>query len=57
MIFIKEELPAIYKQKEMPAKIQRLLEMERERDSKLALYKFLQEQREETGNAASSHSI
>jgi capsular exopolysaccharide synthesis family protein len=39
---------AISKQKEMPAKIQRLLEMERERDSKLALYKFLQEQREET---------
>ncbi|TMI95704.1 MAG: hypothetical protein E6H08_05890, partial [Bacteroidetes bacterium] len=32
----------------MPAKIQRLVEMERERDSKLALYKFLQEQREET---------
>ena len=39
---------AVFKQKEMPAKIQRLLEMERERDSKLALYKFLQEQREET---------
>ena len=39
---------AIYKQKEMPAKIQRLQEMERERDSKLALFKFLQEQREET---------
>ena len=48
MIFIKEESSAIFKQKEMPAKIQRLLEMERERDSKLALYKFLQEQREET---------
>jgi capsular exopolysaccharide synthesis family protein len=39
---------AIYKQKEMPAKVQRLQEMERERDSKLALFKFLQEQREET---------
>ena len=39
---------AIFKQKEMPAKIQRLLEMERERDSKLSLFKFLQEQREET---------
>src|SRR6185503_11978369 len=39
---------AIFKQKEMPAKIQRLEEMERERDSKLALFKFLQEQKEET---------
>ena len=39
---------AVYKQKEMPAKVQRLQEMERERDSKLALFKFLQEQREET---------
>jgi tyrosine-protein kinase Etk/Wzc len=39
---------AVFKQKEMPAKIQRLEEMERERDSKLALFKFLQEQREET---------
>jgi len=38
---------AIFRQKEMPAKIQRLLEMERDRDSKLALYKFLQEQQEE----------
>jgi tyrosine-protein kinase Etk/Wzc len=46
--FYKRGAAAIYKQKEMPAKIQRLLEMERERDSKLALYKFLQEQREET---------
>ena len=46
--FYKRGTAAIYKQKEMPAKIQRLLEMERERDSKLALYKFLQEQREET---------
>ena len=46
--FYRRGAAAIYKQKEMPAKIQRLLEMERERDSKLALYKFLQEQREET---------
>ena len=46
--FYKRGTTAIFKQKEMPAKIQRLLEMERERDSKLALYKFLQEQREET---------
>lgn len=46
--FYKRGNEALYKQKEMPAKIQRLLEMERERDSKLALYKFLQEQREET---------
>jgi tyrosine-protein kinase Etk/Wzc len=46
--FYKRGSAAIFKQKEMPAKIQRLLEMERERDSKLALYKFLQEQREET---------
>jgi capsular exopolysaccharide synthesis family protein len=46
--FYKRGTTAVYKQKEMPAKIQRLLEMERERDSKLALYKFLQEQREET---------
>jgi capsular exopolysaccharide synthesis family protein len=40
---------AILKQKEMPAKVQRLLEMERDRDSKLSLFKFLQEQGEETG--------
>ncbi|HEU5167813.1 MAG TPA: polysaccharide biosynthesis tyrosine autokinase [Chitinophagaceae bacterium] len=46
--FYRRGTAAVYKQKEMPAKIQRLLEMERERDSKLALYKFLQEQREET---------
>jgi capsular exopolysaccharide synthesis family protein len=46
--FYKRGSTAIFKQKELPAKIQRLLEMERERDSKLALYKFLQEQREET---------
>jgi capsular exopolysaccharide synthesis family protein len=46
--FYRRGSAAIFKQKEMPAKIQRLLEMERERDSKLALYKFLQEQREET---------
>jgi capsular exopolysaccharide synthesis family protein len=46
--FYKRGSAAVSKQKEMPAKIQRLLEMERERDSKLALYKFLQEQREET---------
>src|SRR6185436_10945001 len=46
--FYKRGAEAVYKQKEMPAKIQRLVEMERERDSKLALYKFLQEQREET---------
>ncbi len=46
--FYKRGSNALFKQKEMPAKIQRLVEMERERDSKLALYKFLQEQREET---------
>ncbi|HEY5966883.1 MAG TPA: polysaccharide biosynthesis tyrosine autokinase [Chitinophagaceae bacterium] len=46
--FYERGTAALYKQKEMPAKIQRLVEMERERDSKLALYKFLQEQREET---------
>jgi len=46
--FYRRANEAIYKQKEMPAKIQRLQEMERERDSKLALFKFLQEQREET---------
>ena len=46
--FYRRASSAIYKQKEMPAKIQRLQEMERERDSKLALFKFLQEQREET---------
>jgi tyrosine-protein kinase Etk/Wzc len=38
---------AIFKQKLMPAKIQRLLEMERDRDSKQGLYKFLTEQQEE----------
>lgn len=36
------------KLKQLPEKAQRLLEIERERDSKLALFKFLQEQREET---------
>jgi capsular exopolysaccharide synthesis family protein len=46
--FYKRRSTALFKQKELPAKVQRLLEMERERDSKLALYKFLQEQREET---------
>jgi tyrosine-protein kinase Etk/Wzc len=46
--FYNRGLSAISKKKEMPSKIQRLLEMERERDSKLALFKFLQEQREET---------
>lgn len=46
--FYKRASEALYKQKEMPAKVQRLLEMERERDGKLALFKFLQEQREET---------
>ena len=39
---------AIFSQKQMPAKVQRLLEMERDRDSKLSLFKFLQEQGEET---------
>ena len=46
--FYKRQSNALARQKQMPAKIQRLLEMERERDSKLGLYKFLQEQREET---------
>ena len=46
--YYRRQSNAIFKQKQMPAKIQRLLEMERERDSKLGLYKFLQEQREET---------
>jgi hypothetical protein len=38
--FYKRGSTALFKQKEMPAKIQRLMEMERKRDSKLALYKF-----------------
>lgn len=38
----------------IPEKAQRLLEMERERDSKLALFKFLQEQREETAMSQAS---
>ena len=46
--FYRRGTAAIFKQKEMPAKIQGLLEMERERDSKAALYKFLQEQKEQT---------
>ena len=46
--YYRRKSSALFKQKEFPAKIQRLLEMERERDSKLGLYKFLQEQREET---------
>lgn len=46
--FYRRASAAVYKQKEMPTKIQRLVEMDRERDSKLALFKFLQEQREET---------
>jgi tyrosine-protein kinase Etk/Wzc len=36
------------KMDQIPEKAQRLLEIERERDSKLALFKFLLEQREET---------
>jgi len=39
---------AVFKQKELPARIQRLQEMDRERESKVALFKFLQEQKEET---------
>jgi capsular exopolysaccharide synthesis family protein len=46
--FYRRGLNAISRKKEMPSKIQRLLEMQRERDSKLDLFKFLQEQREET---------
>ncbi len=46
--FYRRQSNALFKQKQLPAKIQRLLEMERERDSKLGFYKFLQEQREET---------
>lgn len=46
--FYKRASSALMQQKEMPTKLQRLLEMERERDSKLSLVKFLQEQREET---------
>ena len=46
--FYRRASAATFQQKQMPAKVQRLLEMERERDSKLALFKFLQEQREET---------
>lgn len=42
------------KQKALPDKVQRLLELERERDSKLALVKFLQEQREETAMSQAS---
>ncbi len=44
----KRGVTAVAKQKEIPEKEQRLLEIERERDGKLSLYKFLQEQREET---------
>ena len=39
---------------QLPEKVQRLLEIERERDSKLSLYKFLQEQREETAMSQAS---
>jgi tyrosine-protein kinase Etk/Wzc len=46
--FYKRAGAAIGQQKAMPAKVQRLAEMERERDGKLALFKFLSEQREET---------
>jgi capsular exopolysaccharide synthesis family protein len=46
--FYKRGAAAISRQKAIPEKVQLLLEMERERDGKLALYKFLQEQREET---------
>ena len=46
--FYRRGSSALFKQKEMPVKIQRLVEMERDRDGKLALYKFLAEQREET---------
>jgi len=38
----------------IPEKVQRLMEIERERDSKLALFKFLQEQREETAMSQAS---
>jgi capsular exopolysaccharide synthesis family protein len=46
--FYKRGGAAETKLKQIPEKAQRLLEIERERDSKLALFKFLQEQREET---------
>ncbi len=46
--FYKRGSIAQNKIKLIPEKAQRLLEIERERDSKLALFKFLQEQREET---------
>lgn len=52
--FYRRGSAALVQQKKMPEKIQRLLEMERERDSKLALYKFLQEQREETAMSQAS---
>jgi capsular exopolysaccharide synthesis family protein len=52
--FYKRGSAALVQQKKMPEKVQRLLEMERERDSKLALYKFLQEQREETAMSQAS---
>ena len=52
--FYKRGISAQGKVKQMPEKLQRLLEMERERDSKLALYKFLQEQREETAMSQAS---
>ncbi len=52
--FYKRGYKALGKQKQMPEKVQRLLEMERERDGKLGLYKFLQEQREETAMSQAS---
>ena len=52
--FYRRGSEALVKQKQMPEKVQRLLEMERERDSKLSLYKFLQEQREETAMSQAS---
>ena len=46
--FYRRASTALSRQKEMPAKVQKLMEMERERDGKLNLVKFLEEQGEET---------
>ncbi|HJS53023.1 MAG TPA: hypothetical protein VJ765_00725, partial [Chitinophagaceae bacterium] len=46
--FYRRASTALAQQKEMPAKVQQLLEMDRLRDGKVALFKFLAEQREET---------
>jgi capsular exopolysaccharide synthesis family protein len=53
-VFYRKSNEAVTRQREIPAKVQQLLEMERERDIKLAQYKFLQEQKEETAMSQAS---